>query len=363
MKYDNINNITTKTINGHFPKKEDFPNIVRRDNTSSLNNFLRYGETGPLTHPKNKSLAEILFLTDAQCLVLVNFIELYKINKTLIERENVINTKDSALTRLLMTVTYSPSRLPVFFLKNNVDEEIFYYLLVKEIHRLLSNYFEFCKINGVERLEKVNIEDIVYFNGILREIFVKVSDQLTKVRLTHILDEDELMKIDSSIYPYFETNIYEEMMKDDYPSRFSIPTIIRNLKSITISNENIEELFLQIQDNDIIYLPNMEDNSIYNTNFIINDKKNIKIVSNKATISGSFYLTNVENCEFVNIKFESEESNYQPILVNGSNNFKFYKCDFINANLINIMDSNTDEDEKTSFKISQTTLNVDTFIN
>ena len=163
---------------------------LRDENITSLNNFIRYGSYSHgrdhvLT--KNKSIADILLLSDSQVVILVNFIELCRLNKDLIYN-SVEDYNDDLFNKFLVSIQLAPNNLPMYFNYNNLDEEVFYYQLIRSLLKWIISYQSFCSLNGYNKLYTIGISDVTTFNGKLKEIADIMSEYLIKVKLVYPFD-------------------------------------------------------------------------------------------------------------------------------------------------------------------------------
>ena len=163
---------------------------LRNENITSLNNFIRYGSYSHgrdhvLT--KNKSIADILLLSDSQVVILVNFIELCRLNKDLIYN-SVEDYNDDLFNKFLVSIQLAPNNLPMYFNYNNLDEEVFYYQLIRSLLKWIISYQSFCSLNGYNKLYTIGISDVTTFNGKLKEIADIMSEYLIKVKLVYPFD-------------------------------------------------------------------------------------------------------------------------------------------------------------------------------
>ena len=266
---------------------------LRDENIASLNNFIRYGSYAHgrdhrLT--KNKSIADILFLSDDQCTILLNFIELCRLNKDLIYGCPT-QYEDDLFNKFLVSIQNAPNNLPMYFKVNNLDEEIFYYQLIRSLLKWIVQYTAYCKNNGFNKLYTIGITDITTFNGKLQDISDIMSEYLIKVKLVYPfdLDKNDERKVQPMSKEKLIDEITREVMdkihdehdrhchKDDierrcqykfthfkhhyqfYDSNFNVPTLIKrgqcHKEGSVYCDVEIQNLIDKMNDDDILFLP------------------------------------------------------------------------------------------------------------
>ena len=370
----------------YAPTKDLTVDYLRDENITSLNNFIRYGSYSHgrdhvLT--KNKSIADILLLSDAQCTILINFIELCRLNKDIIYNKSQ-DYEDDLFNKFLVSIQNAPNNLPMYFSANNLDEEIFYYQLIRDILKWIISYNEFCKYNGYNKLYTIGIGDITTFNGYLKEIADIMSEYLIKVRLVYPFDlekdeqdkgrkmnkEDMKEKIRREVIDEISHEVMERMGCDHHKpphhhhhhkpahkkhtydfekSGFNVPTLLKyNLEehhkrgyeqinkqlsgNMIYCDPSALALIPKMDDYDILYLPETYANT--KEHLVFTGLKNILIVGHNFDMNYTMEFNDssayIQNMTFKKFNYDgSEEVPVETaVTLTGESTIRFEDCIF-----------------------------------
>ena len=268
-----IRNFEPQFLNPYIPEhvKRFYEDHKPGDNmNASLNNFLRYGryEQGRYHQDlKNKSLADILRLSDKEVNTLINFMQMCRLNKIVLlsnnkykpphpnhhhhgchdhkhhfkheccrkcrhrfpencrkcelieqeeaEKENnkqeevidkaVIKSykrlyKDDLFFKLLACLNGRPVNLPMFFNSLDLDEDFFYYGLIKDMYRWFIIYLQYCKDHGVNDLYTPCVMDLSKFNADIKTIQNKTKKYIINMKILYAMtDRYEILEDKDSI--------------------------------------------------------------------------------------------------------------------------------------------------------------------
>jgi hypothetical protein len=159
--------------------------ISNHQNQVSLNNFIMYGIYSPKHNHianKNKSISEVLELSQFETTILVNFIQIYNLNidilKEKIEDLEEDNSFNDSYLKILVSLNNSPVELPMYFELSNSNEEIFYSELIEAIFTWINSYLVYCENYGVSEIQTLGLYDLIKFNGKLTQLKDKIAKYL-----------------------------------------------------------------------------------------------------------------------------------------------------------------------------------------
>ena len=300
-------------------RKPDLDDLVRQDNTASLSNFIRYGTYDSIRdhrYSKNKSMKDILLLSDMEIVTLTNFIQLCKKNKIILSGRNLSEKMDFIFDKFIATIQLSPLYLPLYYRINNENEELFYYKLFKGIYSWIVFYDSFCVEHGYFNLDVADLKDIDSFNTTLNNIGHKMRTYLTQIGLLFHIEPDKIenheFEIKYSDKPEIKRNILHKKYHCKCEDRtvYTIPTIIKKDKSV-ISNSNLTELLSLLEDQDTVYLPKCN-KEILSGSYKFENLNYIRIIGEDCDFYGNFLF---EDCICIinNINFKVDSTLESPI--------------------------------------------------